>query len=156
MRVRHPSPRRRSEAGFTLVELMVVLVIMGLMASVAVLAVGRRQPSLAKVADQFGARLVRAKEEAILTNRPVGVRITSQGYAFRARTAAGWAALEDGPFKPATWGDGVTAVMGAPYGQISFEASGAAEPLAVTLSRDTRRIRVSVDAAGNVRVDAPA
>lgn len=156
-----PRPARarpERSAGFTLVELMVVLVIMGLMASVALLAVGRPQPSLAKVAEQFGARLVRAQEEAILTNRPVGVAVTATGYAFRTRTAQGWAPLQDGPFKPVAWGEGVAAVTGdfAPGGQVNFEASGAAEPLVVTLTREARRLRVSVDAAGNVRIDAPA
>lgn len=148
----------RRAAGFTLVELMVVLVIMGLMASIAVMAVGRPGPSLAKSADQFGARLVRAKEEAVLTNRSVGVRVTPQGYAFRARTASGWTPLEDGPFKSATWGEGVSAALeaGAATAQISFEATGAAEPMVVVLSRETKRMRVSVDAAGNVRIDAAA
>jgi general secretion pathway protein H len=149
-------PRGR-EAGFTLVELMVVLVIVGLMASVAVLTIPRG-PSLSAEADQFAARLTRAKEEAVMTNRAIGVRVTEEGYAFRARTPDGWRPLAEGPFKAMSWGEGVAASVGGreAEGQVSFEATGVAEPLVVTLSRDRGRRRVSVDAAGNVRVDAGA
>jgi general secretion pathway protein H len=146
--------RRRHEAGFTLVELMVVLVIVGLMASVAVMTVPRG-PSLAAQADQFAARLTRAKEEAVLTNRAIGVRLTAQGYAFRARTADGWVALDSGPFKTTPWAEGVTAELGEgeAQGQVSFESTGVADPAMVVLTRDGQRRRISVDAAGNVRID---
>ena len=42
-----------------------------------------------------------------------------------------------------------------PVGQVSFDGSGLAEPLSITLSREARSVRVSVDAAGNVRVGEP-
>jgi len=145
-----------AEAGFTLVELMVVIVIVGLMAGVAVMsAPGRR--TLSAEADQFAARLVRAQEEAVLTNRPVGVRVTGQGYSFVARTGAGWAELDDGPFKPADWSDGVIAsIPGGEQGLISFDPTGIAEPSSVTLTRDAQQMRVSIDEAGKVRVHADA
>jgi general secretion pathway protein H len=145
------------EKGFTLVELMVVLVVLGLMTSVVLLAVPRG-PSLISEAEAFGARLTRAQEEAVLTNRPIGVRVDAQGYAFRRRTEAGWTPLEDGPFRAAAWSDGVGVALDTrePAGQVSFDGSGLAEPLSVTLSRENRHVRVSVDAAGNVRVDAEA
>jgi len=150
--------RRPAEAGFTLVELLVVLAVLGLMTSVAVLAAPRGGPSLAAEAEQFGARLTRAKEEAVLTNRPIGVEVTPAGYAFRARTGTDWTPLEDGPFRTMAWGEGTVAAVDGhdPTGRVSFEATGAAEPLAVTLSRDARHMRVSVDASGNIRVDAGA
>ena len=70
----------------------------------------------------------------------------------------GWAALEDGPFKRMTWSEGLVASVDerAGQGQVNFESTGAAEPLAVTLSRDEKTMQVSVDGAGNVKVDAGA
>ena len=145
-----------AEAGFTLVELMVVIVIVGLMSAVAVMsAPGRR--TLAAEADQFAARLTRAQEEAVLTNRPVGVQVTGQGYSFLTRTGATWAVLDDGPFEGHDWSEGVVAaVQDSDKGLINFDPTGVAEPLTVTLSRDVQHMRVSIDAAGNVRVDADA
>ena len=139
---------RRHERGFTLVELMVVLVVLGLMTSVALVAVPRG-PSLASEAETFAARLGRAQEEAVLTNRAIGVRVDNQGYAFRRRTGGVWSPLEDGPFKATAWSEGVVAALD------TRDGSGLAEPLSITLSREARSVRVSVDAAGNVRVGEP-
>jgi general secretion pathway protein H len=135
---------------------MVVVVIVGLMASVAVMAApGRR--TLAAEAEQFAARLTRAQEEAVLTNRPVGVEVTARGYAFMTRAGPRWTALDDGPFEARAWSAGVAAAVGGgERGLVSFDATGIAEPLTVTLTREAQRMRVSVDAAGNVRVDAAA
>jgi general secretion pathway protein H len=145
-----------AESGFTLVEMMVVIVIIGLMASVAIMAApGRR--SLSSEAEQFAARLHRAQEEAVLTNRPVGVAVTAQGYSFLTRTGSGWAALDDGPFEDRTWSEGVAATLrDGEKGLVTFDSTGVAEPLTVTLTRDAQRMLVSVDAGGNVRVDAAA
>lgn len=149
--------RRSRQAGFTLVELMVVTAIVGLMAGIAVLTAPREGRSLSSEAEQFAARLVRAKEEALLTNRSVAVRVTNDGYAFHARGRAGWAPLHDGPFKPTIWGEGVAVApeQGGGRAEVRFEATGQTEPFSIVLSRAQRRVRVSVDGAGNVRIDAP-
>ena len=142
-----------AESGFTLVELLVVVTIIGLMAAAAVLAApGRR--SLSSEAEQFAGRLVHAQQEAVLSNRPVAVEVTPEGYAFRVRRNGVWAPLVDGPFKPAAWSDGVGAtVEGDGAALIQFDSSGASDGLTVSLSRNDQRLRVSVDASGRVKVD---
>jgi len=146
--------RRKAEAGFTLVELMVVLVVVGLI-SAAVLLTMPSGANVSREAEALGARLVRAKEEAILTNRSIAVSVGSDGYAFLARTRTGWSPLVEGPFKPVRWGEGVVA-SAQPAGEVRFESTGQAEPISVVLVRQSRRARVSVDAAGNVRIDGAA
>ena len=65
--------RAANRAGFTLVELLMVVAIIGLAAGAVVLSVPDPRPSVAEDAERFAARLSRAREEAILSNRPVAV-----------------------------------------------------------------------------------
>jgi general secretion pathway protein H len=130
-----------AEAGFTLVELMVVVTIIGLMATAVILsAPGRR--TLSAEAEQFAARLVHAQQEAVLSNRPVAVQVTTEGYHFRVRRNGDWGPLEEGSLE------------GSDKALISFEPTGASEPSVVSLSRQAERLRVSVGASGRVQVDA--
>ena len=59
-----------------------VVAIIGLAAGAVVLSVPDPRPSVAAEAERFAARLSRAREESILTNRPVAVEATSAGYGF--------------------------------------------------------------------------
>ncbi|MDX5330340.1 MAG: GspH/FimT family pseudopilin [Caulobacteraceae bacterium] len=143
--------------GFTLVELMVVLVIVGLLGSMVALTLPDGSGALREDAETLAVRLQRAREEALLTNRAVEVRVTAQGYDFRVLRRGAWEPLEDGPFAAVTWRDGV-----APLAESSaeptiarFEPTGAAAPVAFRLGRESLQTTVSVDGAGEVRIDAP-
>ena len=78
----HPLPRL--SRGFTLIELMVVIVILGIIASFAVLSVGNRDASAAleEEVQRLAALLQLASEEAVITGRQLGLRITPGGYLF--------------------------------------------------------------------------
>ena len=56
--------RAANRAGFTLVELLMVVAIIGLAAGAVVLSVPDPRPSVAEDAERFAARLSRAREEA--------------------------------------------------------------------------------------------
>jgi general secretion pathway protein H len=148
--------RRVGEAGFTLVELMVVMAIVGLTAS-AVLLTSTGAPRLSREAEALAVRLGQARDEAVMSARAVEVVVDAKGYAFRTRTRRGWAALEP-PFQTQAWPDGVTANLSDAegIGAVRFEVTGAATPAAVYLSRADERLRVSIDGAGAVRVDDAA
>jgi len=147
------SPDRRARrAGFTLVELLMTVAIIGLAAGAVVLSVPDRRPSVAEDAERFAARLVRAREEAVLTNRPVAVETTTAGYGFSVFDGADWSPLTDGPFGPEPWSEGM-AVSPAEPARLVFDPTGVAEPAMLTLSREGRAVRIAVDGAGEVTID---
>lgn len=146
-------PRRR-ETGFTLVEVMVVVTLIGLVAGLAMLSVPDPRPSVTLEAERFGARLQRAQEEAILTNRAVEVALTPSGYAFRVRDAGGWRPLTDAPFGEVVWEPDTAVRREQRAGAVAFDPAGGSSAGAFSLSRDGRSVRVEVDPAGNVRIDA--
>ena len=142
--------------GFTLVELMVVLVIVGLMGVAVVLTAPGEGNTLSREADALAARLVRAQEEAILTTRAVQVVVDARGYSFQRQSFGQWQPLDEGPFEPVPWAEGTTAVLDGKREQVSFrfEPTGGGREEVVHLMRNDQRIRVVVDAAGEVEVDA--
>ncbi|MBA3050238.1 MAG: GspH/FimT family pseudopilin [Alphaproteobacteria bacterium] len=143
------SRTRRSRAGFTLVELLMVIAILGLAAGAVVLSMPDPRPSVAADAERFAARLSRAREEAILSNRPVAVEATATGYGFSVFDGAAWSALDAGPFGPETWTAGTTLAPDGPV-RLVFDPTGAVEPAALTLTREGRSRTVTVDGAGEV------
>lgn len=154
MRISATGADRSAARGFTLVELLVVVAILGVTASVVVLAASDGRPSVAREAERFAARLVRAREEAVLTNQAVDVALGGQGYSFRHRVAGEWRPLAEGAFAPVDWSRGTTVTDESKSGRITFDETGGAVPVKVVLSRGERSTHVAVDSAGNVRVDA--
>ncbi|MGY0798242.1 GspH/FimT family pseudopilin [Lysobacter sp. A286] len=143
--------------GFTLVELMVVLVIVGLMGVAVVLTAPGDAGTLAREADTLAARLVRAQEEAIMTTRAVQVVVDARGYAFARQNFGQWEPLDEGAFGPVAWADGTVAMLDGDREQVSFrfEPTGGGREEQVRLARNGQQLRVGVDAAGEVKVDAP-
>ncbi len=143
----------RSRSGFTLVELLMVVAIIGLAAGAVVLSVPDPRPSVAEDAERFAARLSRAREEAILSNRPVAVEATPAGYGFTVFDGAAWAALDDGPFGPETWTAGTTVGPSAEAVRTVFDPTGVAEPMTLTLTRARDSRTITVDGAGEVTLN---
>lgn len=126
--------------------------IIGLAAGAVVLSIPDQRPSVREDAERFAARLSRAREEAVLTNRPVAVEATTAGYAFSLFDGADWSPLTEGPFGPAQWSDGVTLSPAEPV-RVVFDPTGVAEPAVLTLSRRELTSRITVDGAGEVALD---
>ena len=146
------SARHARRAGFTLVELLMTVAIIGLAAGAVVLSVPDPRPSVSEDTERFAARLTRAREEAVLSNRPVAVEATAAGYGFSVFDGVEWSPLTDGPFGPEAWSEGVSVAPAEPV-RVVFDPTGAAEPATVTLSSDGRASRVAVDGAGEVAID---
>jgi len=144
---------RAKKAGFTLVELLMVVAILGLAAGAVVLSVPDPRPSVAADAERFAARLVRAREEAILSNQPVAVEVSAAGYGFAVFDGERWSPLEAGPFASQAWTEGTSVALPGEPVRLVFDPTGVADPATLTLSREGRSRRVTIDGAGEVSLD---
>ena len=134
-----------SERGFTLVELIVVIVIIGLAAAAVVLAVPDTGGSVQAEAERFAARAKAGRDWAIVESRPVALTLDDAGYRIERRV--------DGAWRPASvyeWAEGTA--MEANAARTRFDSTGVAEPLSLTLRRRGRAVAVDIGADGNVHV----
>lgn len=150
--------RRRAERGFSLVEVMVALAILGLLTGAVLMTLPDDGPRLSDQAARLAARLEHAREEALARNRPVEVAFDAAGYRFREQRRGAWASLDEGPFEPQAWPEGLAVAVEAADGRsaVRFDSTGAAEPAVIRLSNKARAVRVVVDAQGETQVHAHA
>ena len=145
-----PPPRAN---GFSLVEMMVVLMIMGLLASVAVLSLPGDERKLRGEAERFAARTSAARDEAIVGARPISLVVSEQGYYFERRDQGQWQQLPGRGFDLIAWDDATTVAAGRQ--RVVFDTLGlASSEAAVRLERGGRALVVRLRRDGKVALDA--
>lgn len=155
------------EGGFSLVEMMVVLFLMGLLAGVVVLSLPGDASALREEAERFAARTVAARDEAISGARPVAVVVGRAGYYFEQRRDGAWLPLDPARFGLVAWKDGTVASVSGAVGEgakpgalperqrLVFDPVGLAGSEArVRLARGADALAVSVARDGTVKIDA--
>jgi general secretion pathway protein H len=145
--------RRPKRNGFSLVEMMVVLMVMGLLAGVAVLTLPGDERKLRGEAERFAARTLAARDEAIIGARPISVVVSEQGYYFERRSDGRWQALPGRGFDLMPWDNATTVSAGRQ--RIVFDSLGlASSDAAVRLGRGDKALVVQIRRDGKVTLDA--
>ncbi|RKP52480.1 GspH/FimT family pseudopilin [Trinickia fusca] len=153
----------RSSTGFTLLEMLIVLVIAGLLVALVTLAPSRnRRAELAEEAQRLASLLESAGDEAQVRSTVIAWQPVEGGYQFFERTQTGaWAPMAEGLFRPHHWAaDGTNvsirytgsreSIARVVQGEESFTV-----PVTITLSSGTSRFVVAGTGIGNFVVQQP-
>jgi general secretion pathway protein H len=151
-------PAPRAHAGFTLLEMLVVLVIAGILISAATLSVSRNpRTDLNEEAQRLALLFESAGDEAQVRSRPISWQPVDGGYRFDVRTADGWRALRDDLLAARRWQAGVTGVSIQYEGsdetasRVVFGLESIDTPVRVTLFSSAGQ--VSIVGTGNGRYE---
>ncbi|HZV58099.1 MAG TPA: GspH/FimT family pseudopilin [Sphingobium sp.] len=144
--------RRSAQQGFSLIELLVVITIVGLLSSVVVLTMADPRGRLTDDADRFAGRVRAARDAAIVTGRPMALWVAQTGYGFERREQGEWQAVTEGPLAARDWSTATTARFeGVSQLRATFDGVGGVDqPLDFRLVRDAGAIRVRVTLDGKV------
>lgn len=163
---------RARSAGFTLVEMMVVLLIIGIIVTFAGLSM-RGDPwseAMREEARRLSALLALAGEEAVMDSREYAVRFDPEGYFFLQLGDGEWVALEgDEIFYPRSLPEGLELYLSMSDSDADAEAentkgpqvyilsSGEMTPFEVRLSHPEKDYRYEVkgDLMGKLTMEGP-
>ena len=103
-------PRRPvKSAGFTLLEILVVVIIIGVLASVFLLSVDKgEQDQVQDQAHRFAALVRLAGQEAMLGSRDMAVELFADGYRFVVNEDQQWRPVEDNVLSPQQLPEGMS------------------------------------------------
>jgi general secretion pathway protein H len=150
-----PSP---NDQGFTLVELMVVLALLGLAAAAVVLTLPASNGGAVTEATRFAARVAALRDRSVIEGRTHGLWVTASGYGFERRGAGGdgpaWQPLNDGRLSRDDWRRGTAvSVDGAAQGRLAFDRVGLPDrAMRIAFTSGDTGATVTIDAAGEVAV----
>jgi general secretion pathway protein H len=159
--------------GFTLLEVMVVLVLIGIIFSFAVLSVSRNDQDevMKRETGRLATLIDMANNEAVLRGQEFAIHFTEDGYAFLVLQIDGWQELTDDPLlKPHKLPPGFSVrieVEGDPPGldqkdkkdtsdnkdddtltpQVYILSSGEMTPFSATLQAENSRVRYHLTAS---------
>lgn len=149
--------------GFTLVEMLIVMLVMALLATTAVLTAGGGGRGVGADASRLASRIAAARETAITSARPVGVWISRSGYGFDVRAGGAWRAADQKPFETVDWPSGTAVAAAGMAGRQAALSGGRARlvfdnlglpdsPMRLDISRDGSSAQIAVLPNGDVKV----
>jgi general secretion pathway protein H len=127
---------------------MVVIVIIGILAGAAVLAIPEAGGGLRTEAERFAARAKAAQEAAVVNGRSTALRVEPAGYALAERRHGTWRDIGVFPWERGTAPE--IAPGAAP--RTVFDATGLADPLEIVLRRQNERVQIVIGSDGEINV----
>lgn len=164
---------RGNQCGVTLLELLVVMAILALTASIVVLSAPPARGPAREEAERFAARLVAAGEASIVTGEVLRLDLSPTEYGFFAFRDGVWKPAGEKPFlaareisgkvlttieieDPALANEPAAARRDDPVRRILLDPIGIAVPFAVDFADRNERWRVERAADGGVEVKPDA
>ncbi|SDV48487.1 GspH/FimT family pseudopilin [Chitinasiproducens palmae] len=148
----------RAQGGFTLIEMLVVIVIGAILVSLASLSLTRNpRTELVDEARRLALLFESASDEAQLRSRPVVWQPVPGGYRFMVRDADQWRVIGDDLLRPRTWRGGVAQARIDYAGEhdakrLVFGTESVGQPAAVTLGSDAGQVVVWTTGNGRYEV----
>lgn len=152
-------------AGFTLIEILVVMVIIGVIVTLAAVRFGGNDvDTLQQEAERMSLLLETARDEAIAGGNLLGLAPSAHGYRFMKQDAtAHWVPLDDNEvLRPRTLPDMVSLENPRvnlqpllPDTYVAFSPSGVNAPFSITLRTGEVTRILSADALGRVSLTIP-
>ncbi|MBA2410618.1 MAG: type II secretion system minor pseudopilin GspH [Gammaproteobacteria bacterium] len=162
----------RSTSGFTLLEIMVVLVIVGIVVSMATLSLGNNAARQVELeAERLRALIELAKEEALFDAQELGVAFWQSGYTFYRMDDQQWTPVEDdAELRPRTLPEGLSVSLELEgldaelsaidrqreRPQVFIMSSGEVTPFRAQIGSSDTYVVLKADALGNLAFVSPA
>ncbi len=141
---------RSRAGGFTVIELLVVIVILGIVAGMVTLSVApSEQRRLAEELDRLAALFRLAHDESRISGRAITWQADSDGYRFLVADDERDASESDDPLRPRRWPFEVQTVD-AP--EIVFGREPLMSPVRVEIVTPARVVIMDIDAFGELTV----
>lgn len=147
-----PTEPTAAEKGFTLVEMLIVVFILGLASAAVVLMLPASGGTLRSDAERLAARVAAARDHAVLEAEPVAIWTRPSGYGFEKREAGTWHPHGDPAFRDRTLDRGVRIAQGS-VKRIYFDPTGMpSQATDIALVSDNGRAVVRISASGEVAI----
>lgn len=149
--------------GFTLVEMLIVMLVMALLATAVVLNAGGGGRGVGADAYRLASRIAAARDTAITSRQPVAVWVSRSRYGFDVRAGGIWRPADKKPFETVDWPAGTAVAATAMLGRQASLSDGRARlvfdnlglpdsPMRLDISRDGSSTQIAVLPNGDVKV----